>query len=170
MENFEMIVACSKNGVIGINNTIPWYIPDDLKYFRKMTEHNIIVMGRKTFESLPKLKNRIHVVITNQEYGNHDWIAANMGNVFEKISKLRDSEIQKGREGRVIVIGGGEIYNLFFDYCNLIHVTLINKNYEGDTHFPLYKLKDYDETIISDNETHKYITYRKKQILHFSKM
>ena len=63
----KFIVAQSKNRVIGNNNTIPWYVPEDLKRFRDLTLHSIVVMGRKTFESLPNgpLKNRINIVITN---------------------------------------------------------------------------------------------------------
>ena len=63
-----LIVAFNKQNVIGFNNTIPWYIPEDLQNFKRLTNNHIIVMGRKTFESFPNgpLKNRIHVVITNQ--------------------------------------------------------------------------------------------------------
>ncbi len=62
---YELIVAMTPAGVIGHNGTIPWHIPEDLEYFKKMTIGGIIVMGRKTFESLPRiLPNRIHVVIT----------------------------------------------------------------------------------------------------------
>ena len=65
--NFELIVAFNKKGVIGKDNTIPWHVPEDLKYFQKTTKGHIIVMGRKTYESLPNgpLKNRINIVITN---------------------------------------------------------------------------------------------------------
>ena len=67
--NFELIVAFNKNNVIGINNTIPWYVPEDFNQFSKTTKDHIVVMGRKTFESLPNgpLKNRINVAITNKK-------------------------------------------------------------------------------------------------------
>jgi len=65
----ELIVACTKDGIIGYNNKIPWHIPEDLKYFRNTTLNSIVIMGRKTFESLPNgyLKNRINIVITNKK-------------------------------------------------------------------------------------------------------
>ena len=65
---FELIVACTPSGVIGNNNTIPWHIPEDLTHFRKITEGHIVIMGRKTFESLPNqipLKKRYNIVLTS---------------------------------------------------------------------------------------------------------
>ena len=74
--NCELIVAFNKKNVIGNNNTIPWYVPEDLLYFKNITKDNIIIMGRKTFDSLPNgpLKNRIHIVITNQTLRNTDQV------------------------------------------------------------------------------------------------
>lgn len=156
--HFEMIVACTKTGIIGSNNTIPWYVPADLKHFKKLTENNIIVMGRKTFESLPILKNRIHVIITKQSnYETNGAVIANMENIFEKLKELKKSEIQKGKEGRIFIIGGGEIYLLFFDFCKTLHLTIINKNIIGDTFFPLYKIKEYKEP--EEGEYH-FMTYQ----------
>ena len=72
--NFSIIVACTDEGIIGVNNTIPWYIPDDLKYFKTITtgnekNKNIVIMGRNTWESLPTqykpLKDRINIIISN---------------------------------------------------------------------------------------------------------
>jgi len=153
----EMVVACTKNGVIGNKNSIPWHIPEDLKHFRRLTEYNIIVMGRKTYESMPKLKNRVNVIITNQKDYVCDSTVANMENIFEKLNVLQKLEIQNGREGRIFIIGGGEIYNLFFDYCSKIHLTIVNHDISGDTFFPLYKIKEYKEP--TEMGEYKFITY-----------
>lgn len=123
--NFELIIASDKNGVIGINNTIPWHIPEDLKHFRLLTINNIVVMGRKTFESLPNgpLKDRINIVITQHphQYENTDsTIFTNMENVFD-IVKQHNSSNKK-----VFIIGGSEIYNLFFNHCSIIHLTRVH--------------------------------------------
>ena len=123
--NFELIVAYNKNGVIGNNNTIPWYIPEDLKHFRQLTLNNVVIMGRKTFESLPNgpLKDRINIVITQNphQYENTDsTIFTNMENVFD-IVKQHNSSNKK-----VFIIGGSEIYNLFLSYCSIIHLTLVH--------------------------------------------
>jgi dihydrofolate reductase len=122
--NFELIVASDKNGVIGNNNTIPWHIPEDLKRFRQLTLNNIVVMGRKTFESLPNgpLKDRINIVITQNphQYKNTDSVIySNMENVFDIIK--HNSENKK-----VFIIGGSEIYKLFFNNCSTIHHTLVH--------------------------------------------
>ena len=71
--NYELIVAMSKNGVIGNNNKLPWYIPEDLVNFSELTKGHIIIMGRKTFESLPNgpLKNRLNVVLSRTIYNNN---------------------------------------------------------------------------------------------------
>ena len=124
--NFELIVASDKNGVIGINNTIPWHIPEDLKHFRQLTLNNIVVIGRKTFESLPNgpLKDRINIVITQNphQYKNAESSSVfftNMENVFNVI-KFHQTENKK-----VFIIGGSEIYKLFFNYCGTIHHTQV---------------------------------------------
>ena len=102
--NFELIVAFNNKNVIGINNTIPWYVPEDLKQFRKTTKDHIVVMGRKTFESLPNgpLKNRINVVITNKTIESHnaDVYFCNFDDSFALLEKL-----QKETEKKVFIIG-----------------------------------------------------------------
>ena len=128
----EMIVACDFNGVIGIDNSIPWYIPEDLKNFKLLTNNHILVMGRKTFESLPNgpLKNRIHIVLSNsmKNYHNNDKvIITNLDNVNNVINNVK-------KDKKVFVIGGNEIYNLFFDKCSKFHLTFVCKKFNGDTH------------------------------------
>ena len=122
--NFELIVASDKNGVIGYNNTIPWYIPEDLKRFRQLTLNNIVVMGRKTFESLPNgpLKDRINIVITQNpnQYTNTDSVIySNMENAFDAIKHNNTNK-------KVFIIGGSEIYKLFFNHCSTIHLTKVS--------------------------------------------
>lgn len=131
--NFELIVACNKKGIIGNNNNIPWYIPEDLKFFRDKTINNIVIMGRKTFESLPNkiLKNRLNIVITNNylNYNNIDnkLIFTNMDNF---------NYILPNDDRKIFIIGGNNIYKLFFNKCNIINLTIINNYTDGDTLFP----------------------------------
>lgn len=164
--NFELIVASDKNGVIGYNNTIPWYIPEDLKRFRQLTLHNIVVMGRKTFESLPNgpLKDRINIVITQNphQYKNTDSVIyANMDNVFDIIK-------HNSANKKVFIIGGSKIYNLFFNYCSIIHLTLVHieshicsncVNFNFDTQS--LSLIDKTDIMISKNYSFpfQYLTY-----------
>jgi len=161
----NLIVAFNRKNVIGLNNTIPWHIPEDLKEFKILTNNQIIVMGRKTFDSLPNgpLKNRIHVIITNQtEYynkSNEGIHYCNFEQSFSLLNKLT-SETQK----EVFIIGGSQIYRQFFNYCTKFYITLVENDENGDTFFPFdisifnqecFK-KDKDIRLQSKN----YITYR----------
>jgi len=133
--NFELIVASDKNGVIGNNNTIPWHIPEDLKHFRQLTLNHIVVMGRKTFESLPNgpLKDRINIVITQNphHYENTDSVIfTNMENVFDVIKHNNIAANKK-----IFIIGGSEIYKLFFNYCSTIHLTQVLIESQGNINF-----------------------------------
>jgi dihydrofolate reductase len=133
----NLIVAFNRKNVIGLNNTIPWHIPEDLKEFKRLTNNQIIVMGRKTFDSLPNgpLKNRIHVIITNQtkyyERNNEILYYCNFEQSFSLLNKLKD-ETQK----QVFIIGGSQIYRQFFEYCTKFYITIVENNKNGDTFFP----------------------------------
>lgn len=152
----RLIVAFNHNNVIGNNNKIPWYIPEDLKLFQKITKNHIIVMGRKTFESLPNgpLKNRINVVITNQT-GLYDkchetLIYTNFENSFALLETL-----QKETQKEVFIIGGNTIYKQYFEYCTKFHISFINNTQSGDTTFPhnIQYFQDYYTLITKDEKT-----------------
>jgi dihydrofolate reductase len=120
-----LIVAMDQNGIIGQDNTIPWHLPEDLRRFRSITLNHIVVMGRKTFESLPfkhGLPNRINVVITRDK---DKYVNIPDKLYFITMSELDGliSEIKKNR--RVFVIGGNKIYKELFNRCELIYFTLI---------------------------------------------
>jgi dihydrofolate reductase len=165
--NFELIFASDKNGVIGNNNTMPWHIPEDLQHFRQLTINNIVIMGRKTFESLPNgpLKDRINIVITKNpsSYTNTDsTIFADMENVFDILKKPNNTN------KKVFIIGGSEIYKLFFNYCGTIHHTqvLIESTEQSnitvfipDTHS--LSLIDKSDVMFSKNNSipFQYLTY-----------
>ncbi len=133
------IAAIAKNKVIGLEGDLPWDIPEDMKYFRDKTSGHIIVMGRKTFESFPKpLKNRLHVVITRQT----DYQAPEGVVVFSDISEALEfceEQTQKWSE-EVFIIGGGEIYKQTLDRADLLYLTLIEKEFEGDARYPNLKI------------------------------
>lgn len=172
---YELITAVSKNGIIGRGNDIPWYIPEDMSRFYKLTKGHILIMGRKTYESLPKgpLKNRVHIIITNQlkisSYENPDIFYCSMETVTSVVIAL-----QKMKHRRVFVIGGSDIYKLFFDKCDTFHITYIDRKYGGDTYFPYeinhfakdYNLKTltYGDLIESKGDICKtqYIKYSRK--------
>lgn len=133
--DYELIVAMSENYVIGYNGEMPWHIPEDLKFFKRMTSNSIIVMGRKTFDSFPNgpLPNRFHIVITKTPD-----LYADKENVtyctYEDVPRVIDH--YRTARMRVFIIGGAEIYKLFFNSCAALHITLIGESFVGDTHFP----------------------------------
>ena len=155
--NYELVVAMSKNGVIGKENKIPWYLPEDLIRFSKLTKGSIIVMGRKTFESLPNgpLKNRLHLVLTNSSE-NNDWKTANTNVIFVNLENINSviSYYRKDKQ-KIFIIGGSEIYKLFMTQCKKLHITIIDEIIEGDSYFPYYidYLDKYYTPLKNSNET-----------------
>ena len=131
-----MIFACDMNNAIGKNGDLPWRQSTDLQHFKQITLGGTIVMGRKTWESLPgKLPNREHLVMTRS---NRDDV--------ETITYEGVLELSKKRE--IFIIGGGEIYNLFLPHTEKIHRTIIHcKVEDADTFAPeinseIFKVSD----------------------------
>ena len=150
-----LIAACSKNRVIGKDNKLIWYLPEDLKRFKDLTLGNPIVMGRKTYESIGKsLPGRLNIILTK----NRDFKADNCliyNNIYDMLEIYQQSNL--------FVIGGGEIYNMFLPYAKKIELTLIDKDFEGDTFFPELG-SDWTESNVEINSNgefeYKYITYQ----------
>ncbi len=134
----SIIVAKSKNNVIGKDNSLIWHLPEDLKRFKTLTSGKTIIMGRKTFESLGRvLPNRKHVVITK----NVDFEIDN--EMVEIVHDIKDLEQYINSNEECFVIGGGVIYNLLMPYTNKIYATVINEEFEGDTYFPIIDEKTW---------------------------
>ena len=125
----NIIVNADKNWAIGKNNSLLVRIPADMKYFRQMTEGNIVVMGRKTLESFPQgrpLANRVNIVIShNPDYQVKDAIVVH--SVEEAMQEC------KKHKGEVFVIGGESIYRAMLPYCNIAYVTRTDHVYEADS-------------------------------------
>ena len=135
----KIIVAMSKNRVIGDSNTLIWHLPEDLKRFRQLTTGNTIVMGRKTYESIGKpLPNRRSIIITRDT--DYKVEGCEVVNSLEEALLLSNNDC--------FIIGGGEIYRQAIDITDRIYLTLINKEFEGDTSFP--ELKDWVEISYED--------------------
>lgn len=126
-----MIVARSKNGVIGVDNRIPWRLRDDMRFFRETTTGNTVVMGRKTFESLGKpLPNRRNVVITRDKRFDADGVDV-VHSPEEALALPR-----KVRDGDLFVIGGQQIYEALLPYTDMVYVTEVQAVVDGDAFFP----------------------------------
>ena len=125
----SLSVAIAKNGVIGLNQKIPWHLSEDLKWFKKNTLGKKILMGRKTYESLPKhLKNRHYIVLTrNKSFKNES--VDTIYSIDNAIKFVNSNE-------EVVVIGGAEIYRQLLPFVEKMYITKIDKTFEGDTFFP----------------------------------
>ena len=151
------IAAISLNRVIGKENKIPWHLPDDLKWFKQITQGGILVMGRKTFESIGKpLPGRETFVLTRGHWTHPDVKTAS-------IPELLSSHSKEPRP--LFVCGGAEIYNQLLPYCSDLYLTVVNQVVEGDAFFTefesLFKLKQ----IILKNEEFEIHHYRIRETL-----
>ncbi len=132
------IVAVAKNNVIGKDNDIPWYLPADLKYFKKITTGHHIVMGRKCYESIGRpLPKRTNVVVTRNPF----FIATGClitHNVAEAVQLA-----EANGEEEVFIIGGGQIYEIALPHVDRIYLTEVNLEVDGDIFFPEIDLQNW---------------------------
>lgn len=124
-----MIAAAAENNALGKNNDLVWHLPDDFKRFKELTSGHHIIMGRKTFESFPKLlPNRTHIIITRQKdyQPQHCIVVDSIEKALEFIPEDDDA----------FIIGGGEIYKQALDYTDVIELTRVHASFDADTFFP----------------------------------
>jgi len=125
----NFIVAVSSDYAIGKDNDLLFHLPSDLKYFKEKTLNNVVIMGERTYHSLPKrpLPNRINIVLSDNPnfYDENIIIVRSVAELFEEIKKY-DSE-------SVFVCGGASVYNLLMDYCDKAYITKIDKSVPADT-------------------------------------
>jgi dihydrofolate reductase len=130
-----MIVAMAQNRVIGINNKLPWYLPNDLKYFKQVTMGKPIIMGRKTFESIGKpLPGRTNIIITR----NADWQAegVKVAHSLEQAYQLAEAIAEIDGQKELMIIGGDQIYQSSLSDVDRIYLTKVHAEVNGDAWFP----------------------------------
>ncbi len=153
----NIIAAVDKKLGIGKNGGLLVSIPEDMKLFREETVGKVVVMGRKTFESLPQglpLVERTNIVITTSEDFKHDNVYV-CHSVDEVLNKVKDYPTED-----VYVIGGASVYEQMLPYCDTIHLTKIDYTYDADTYFPdIFKDGVWQETARSDEKTYFDICY-----------
>ena len=164
LDNVSIIVAAAKNGAIGLNNQLLYRLPNDLKRFKALTTGHTIIMGRKTFESLPKgaLPNRRNIVLSRQE-GLHYKNA-------ECYRSLEEALMQCDYTEDIYIIGGGELYKQTIGLATRIHLTLVDDiPTEADAFFPTLNPDEWIETIREDHptdekhaQTYTFIDYKRK--------
>lgn len=159
------IAATSANRVIGKNGDLPWRIPEDFKFFKDKTMGHIMLMGRKTFESLPNgrpLPGRLHVVISRRK-DYHPEGAHVFGTIDEAVAFCRTQTQKWGDE--VFIIGGGEIFKEMLPVTDRIYLTEIHQNFEGDAFFPEFDKSVFQETERSPRSEplpYDFVTYERK--------
>lgn len=164
-----LIAAASENNVIGKNNTLPWRLPDDLQFFKDKTNGHPLIMGRKTFESLPGLlPNRRHIVVTRDPHYSAEGaeVASSLDEAIMFAHKDNDAE-------QIFIIGGGEIYRQAMDTANVIYLTRVHAEVDGDVYFPeidsaVWEEVESREHPADDAHAHAFTfqTYKKKSRLH----
>lgn len=146
------IVAVDNNWGIGYNGELLERLPEDMKYFRELTIDNIVIMGRKTWESLPGvLRRRTNIVISSKLWLNGSVAyTTSMEHVQDTLEQLRNKEVYCDKD--IFIIGGGSIYEQLLPYCDIIYVTKILKNHINvDTYFPnLDKNQEWEITTCTE--------------------
>jgi dihydrofolate reductase len=174
LDKFSMIFATSINGMIGKDNKLLWHLPNDLKRFKELTKNKIVIMGRKTFDSLPNgaLPGRLNIVMCNddnefleksEEISTPNTAVAKLSNIQSVFNFVHNFEMNPSMKNietdEVFVIGGGVIYNLFLPYVQKIYMTFVDVEIDGDTKMPDINKFDWEELEAIDNEKdekHKY--------------
>ncbi len=127
----SIIVSMSRNRAIGKNNRLPWDIPEDLKWFKKITYGHPVIMGRKTYESIGGLlPGRDNIIISKKK--GYSIPGARVFNSIE--DALHEFDTSKGNE--VFIIGGEEVFHKALEYTDRIYLTLVHREFKGDTFFP----------------------------------
>ena len=154
-----LIAAIDENGVLGKDNQLIWHLPEDLKRFKRLTTGHSIIMGRKTFESLPKaLPNRHNIVVTrNQNYSKEEVTVCH--SLEAAIGFTKDDD-------QPFIIGGGEIYKQAIGLADVIELTRIHSQFEGDVFFPKIDSKKWtvekEERMSHPDFEYSFFTYIKK--------
>lgn len=149
--------AMDKNQLIGKDNDLPWYIPNDFKFFKETTWDETIIMGRKTFESFGKpLPNRKHIILTSREEYEVD--GCEVIHSIDEIIKLNQTYPEK----EWFVIGGGVLFEAMLPYADRMYMTYIDHAFKGDAYFPSYEEADWrlvEETKGAKDEKNPYDYY-----------
>lgn len=138
------IVAVSENDVIGVNNDLPWDIPEDMKFFREKTKGKAMIMGRKTYESVGHpLPHRLSIIVTRQKDYKVESASAVVQPSLQAAIEYARGQVSKWGE-EIFIIGGGEIFKESMDIVDVIYLTRIHKNFDGDIKYPKIDSKKFD--------------------------
>ena len=141
---FSIIAAIGKNRELGKNGKLVFHLKEDMAFFRETTTGHKVIMGRKTWESLPgKLPGRVNIVVTGQEFDGPDEIIHNLDEFIAK-NKNTDEEI--------FIIGGGAIYEKFLPLAKKMYLTEVNASVEADIYFPEFDQNEFKKQLIKEGK------------------
>ena len=155
----SIIAAIGKNNAIGRGNDLIWHIKEDLKNFKNLTMGKYIVMGKNTYESLPKyLEGRKYIVLSSSLSNIEN------GLLFNDFNKLL--EFIKNVDEEVMIIGGSSIYKLFLPLADKLYLTEIDSEEKADVYFPEFNKEDFKCNVVSTNEVdglkYSFVIYERK--------
>ncbi len=162
--NLSIIAAVGKNNELGKNNDLIWHFKNDMKFFKETTIGHHMIMGRKTFQSLPKLlEGRKHLVLTRSQLQFPEEV-----DVFKSVEEFL--ETYKNSEEEVFDIGGASIYKELLDYASKLYLTEIEAEFpDADVYFPNFNKEDFDReelTHFQDEKTkinYKHVLYKRRK-------
>jgi dihydrofolate reductase len=155
----SIICALAENRAIGKNNRLLWHIPEDLKRFQKLTRGHVVIMGRKTFESIGRaLPERVNIVISRDlDFKPENClVASSFEDALEKARQVEKDEI--------FIIGGGQVYNQAIGQTDKLYLTIVPGSYEADTFFPdysVFKKITYREEFACDDKICAFVELEK---------
>ncbi|WMQ74392.1 MAG: Dihydrofolate reductase [Sodalis sp.] len=149
----SLIAALTVDRVIGMGNAMPWHLSADLAWFKRNTLDKPIIMGRRTFESIGKALPRRHNIVLSSHPGGND--------VVTWVSTPAQALAAAGTVAEVMVIGGGEVYEIFLPQAGRLYLTHVDAEVDGDTWFPDYELDEWQSTFSEfhdddEKNTHSY--------------
>lgn len=153
----SIIAAVAQNNVIGRGGKLPWNIPEDMRYFKEKTIGNIVIMGRKTYESIGSpLPNRVNIAVTSHKVDG-DVIAAES---LEKAIKIAEEISQNSKE--IFLCGGEQIYSEGLKFAQRLYLTQVKSEYEGDAFFPEFDKTQFVLKRCEEHEGFSFCIYEKK--------
>jgi dihydrofolate reductase len=150
-QSVVLVAAVADNGVIGADGQLPWHLPDDLAHFRRVTTGNVVIMGRKTFESIGRpLPRRTNIVVTRQP----DWSA---DGVIAASSLTEALEVAEEHDGDAMVIGGSQVYALAMPLADRQVLTEVHAMPEGDVTYPPFDREEWVETQREEHDGYAFV-------------
>ena len=162
----KAIMAMSENRCIGKENKIPWYVPNDFKWFKEFTMGKKLIVGKTTFNTLPFLKNRECLVLTRKvdgidAYITNQYLVNNNAMTGQMITMDDLESYSQFRKDAMVVAGGAKTYVKLLPYITEFYVTHVNGNYEGDVFMPAFEHMFTNKEVVKEFDLHKVIVYTK---------